>query len=63
MKTELLARNALAPLFGAGASETIGSCLSRVLVGQLDLLTGLGLVGVFRRARPTAGPRPARPGS
>ena len=39
------AAEALAPLFGAGASETIGSCLSRVLAGQLDLLTGLGLVG------------------
>ena len=35
----------LAPLFGAGASEKIGSCLSRVLAGQLDLLTGLGLGG------------------
>ena len=28
------AAEALAPLFGAGASETIGSCLSRVLAGQ-----------------------------
>ena len=39
------AAEALAPLFGAGASETIGSCLSGVLAGQLDLLTGLGLGG------------------
>lgn len=39
------AAEALAPLFGAGASGTIGSGLSRVLVGQLDLLTGLGLGG------------------
>ena len=35
------AAEVLAPLFGARASETIGSCLSRVLAGQLDKLTGL----------------------
>ena len=34
--------------------------LSRVLAGQLDLLTGLGLGGVIRRARPI--PLPAGPG-
>ena len=53
----------LAPLFGARTSETIGSCLSRVLAGQLDLLTGLGLGGVIRRARPISPPAgPGRPG-
>jgi hypothetical protein len=54
------AAEVLAPLFGAGASEKIGSCLSRVLAGQLDPLTGLGLGGVIRRARPI--PLPAGPG-
>ena len=57
------AAEVLAPLFGARASETIGSCLSRVRAGQLDLLTGLGLGGVIRRARPISPPAgPGRPG-
>ncbi len=39
------AAEALAPLFSAGGAGTIGSCLSRVLADQLDLLAGLGLGG------------------
>jgi len=39
------AAEALAPLFSAEGGGTIGSCLSRVLAGQLDLLAGLGLAG------------------
>jgi methane/phenol/toluene hydroxylase len=61
IKTEFLARNA--PRHGDAvtpldASEAIGSCLSRVLAGQLDLLAGLGLVGGVRAGRR----RPGRPG-
>jgi propane monooxygenase coupling protein len=56
------AAEALAPLFGAGASETIGSCLSRVLAGQLDLLSGLGLVGGVQASQADGRARAGRVG-